>query len=201
MSSLICLNSTGGCASTALFDAIAGCGFLCTPNNFTTSSPAARFKHTISPPRFPYISKAIFVYGDPVLSTLSIFRRNLAKGHLKNKGLCVIDNFNYDLESYLRGGRDWFCLETHIREWTAHESAYPILCIKSDWQWDFASLIFRDYLGASSIPSEFKRKPRSTSSDAFSAEVITRVASLLKPSVELYESLPPLMLLDAKKPG
>ena len=44
-----------------------------------------RCKHTLYPPVYSEIEKAIFVVGDPVQSIISIFRRDMVKTHIQNK--------------------------------------------------------------------------------------------------------------------
>lgn len=121
--SAIC-NSIGGVGSTFLFDIIEANVPEASPNNFPPG--AQQWKHTIFPPQFRKVRKALFVFGRPDLAVLSIFRRGICSVHLWNKGL---PRANFNLQEYIENGADLFRTEEHLRNWTRPGSPYPILCV------------------------------------------------------------------------
>ena len=73
--SYVC-NSIGGVASTSVFDFLHARLPKVSENRFKRG--VSQWKHTPYPPVSPSVRKAIFLYGDPVRATASIFRRDLA---------------------------------------------------------------------------------------------------------------------------
>lgn len=120
---VIC-NSIGGVGSTFLFDIVQDNVPGTSPNNFPPGSQ--HWKHTIFPPQFQEVRKALFVFGRPDLAVLSIFRRGICSVHLWNKGLPRAD---LDLEDYIDNGADVLRTEEHLRHWTTPGAPYPILCV------------------------------------------------------------------------
>jgi hypothetical protein len=211
------LNSIGGCASSQLFKIINSLGVESNRDHFHQGINFGRCKHTLYPPVYDEIEKAIFVMGDPVQSIISIFRRDMAVTHIENKGLPLhptrTDNVeihpqtkeiyrvhpqfvkNYTLEEYVRGGQDWFMTYEHIYNWTQRKTKYPILCVKSDVQWKYGKEIFVDFLGQQSVPSEYVQRDRNSTIDLVPENMKEEFTSILKDATELYNSLPEFTIL------
>ena len=212
MSEVTVLNSIGGCASSQLFKIINGLGVGSNYDHFHEGINFGRCKHTLYPPVYSEIEKAIFVVGDPVQSIISIFRRDMVKTHIQNKGLPLhptrTDNVelhpeskeiyrvkpefkkNYTIEEYVDGGQDWFMTYEHIYNWTQGKTKYPVLCVKSDVQWNYAKEIFVDFLGQESIPSQYKKKERNSKIDLIQNNLRDQFTDILKEATELYNQLP-----------
>ena len=67
MEEVTVLNSIGGCASSQLFKIINGLGIESNRDHFHQGINFGRCKHTLYPPVYEEIEKAIFVMGDPCL--------------------------------------------------------------------------------------------------------------------------------------
>lgn len=212
MSEVTVLNSIGGCASSQLFKIINGLGIESNRDHFHQGINFGRCKHTLYPPQYKEIDKAIFVMGDPVQSVISLFRRDMGITHIENKGLPLhptrTDNVeihpttkeiyrthpefkkHYNLKEYVEGGMDWFMTYEHIYNWTQRDTPYPILCIKSDTQWDYGKEIFVDFLGCDGVPDSYVKKPRNSSMNLVPDEMREEFTEILSKATELYEELP-----------
>ena len=217
MSEVTVLNSIGGCASSQLFKIINGLGIESNYDHFHEGINFGRCKHTLYPPMYSEIEKSIFVMGDPVQSVISIFRRDMAVTHIQNKGLPLhptrTDNVelhpeskeiyrvkpefkkNYTLEEYVNGGLDWFMTYEHIYNWTQREVSYPVLCVKSDVQWNYAKEIFVDFLGQGSVPEQYQQKSRNSKIDLVPENMKEQFTSILQQATDLYNSLPEFFTL------
>ena len=212
MSEVTILNSIGGCASSQLFKIVNELGIESNSDHFHQGINFGRCKHTLYPPQYSEIDRAIFVMGDPVQSVISLFRRDMGITHIENKGLPLhptrTDNVelhpeskeiykvhpqykkNYNLKEYVDGGLDWFMTYEHIHNWTTYPVRYPILCVKSDVQWDYGKEIFVDFLRQKSVPPNYKKKPRNSTLDLVPEDKREKFESILQIATDLYNSLP-----------
>jgi len=212
MEEVTVLNSIGGCASSQLFKIINSLGIESNRDHFHQGINFGRCKHTLYPPVYEEIEKAIFVMGDPVQSIISIFRRDMPVTHIENKGLPLhptrTDNVEihpqtkeiyrvhsqfvkkYSLEEYVRGGQDWFMTYEHIYNWTQRQIKYPVLCVKSDVQWKYGKEIFVDFLGQEKVPEQYVQRDRNSTIDLIPDDMKDEFTSILKDATELYNSLP-----------
>ena len=216
MSEVTVLNSIGGCASSQLFKIINGQGIESNSDHFHEGINFGRCKHTLYPPQYKEIDKAIFVVGDPVQSVISLFRRDMAVTHIQNKGLPLhptrTDNVemhpeskeiyrvhpefkkHYTLQEYVDGGLDWFMTYEHIYNWTTYETNYPILIVKSDIQWDYGKEIFVDFLGCKSVPESYVKKPRNSNLDLVTEDLREDFKKILQKATDLYNTLPDFVI-------
>jgi len=217
MSEVTILNSIGGCASSQLFKIINDIGIESNRDHFHEGINYGRCKHTLYPPAYKQIDRAIFVVGDPIDSVISIFRRNMAWTHIQNKGLPLhpirTDNvelhpeskeiyrvhpeyrLNYTLEEYVDGDIDWFMTYEHIYNWTQTTTKYPILIVKSNVQWDYASEIFIDFLSHDCVPDGYVKKPRNSKIDLVPENLQEEFKSILYRATRIYNSLPDFQIL------
>lgn len=217
MSEVTVLNSIGGCASSQLFKIINGLGIESNFDHFHQGINFGRCKHTLYPPMYSEIEKAIFVVGDPLQSVISIFRRDMAVTHIENKGLPLhptrTDNVElhpeskeiyrvqpqfrkqYTLDEYVRGGLDWFMTYEHIYNWTQRKTNYPILCVKSDVQWKYGKQIFVDFLNQETVPSEYVQRPRNSKIDLIPEDKREEFTAILQSATDLYNDLPDIQVL------
>lgn len=217
MSEVTILNSIGGCASSQLFKIINGLGIESNTDHFHQGINFGRCKHTLYPPQYKEIDKAIFVMGDPVQSVISLFRRDMGITHIENKGLPLhptrTDNVelhpeskeiyrvkpeykkHYNMKEYVDGGYDWFMTYEHIYNWTQLDTHYPILVVKSDVQWDYGKEIFVDFLGVDKVPDNYVKKPRNSTMNLVPDEMQDRFVEILEKASNLYNELPDFQIL------
>lgn len=216
MSEVTVLNSIGGCASSQLFKIINEIGIESNPDHFHEGINFGRCKHTIYPPAYREVEKAIFIVGDPVQSVISLFRRNLPWTHIQNKGLPLhptrTDNvelhpvskeiyrthpeykMHYNMDEYVKGEIDWFMTYEHILNWTSRKMHYPILCVKSDVQWDYAKEIFIDFLNHDRIPEGYVKKSRNSNLDLVPEKHRDKFIEMLQDATNLYNKLPDITI-------
>lgn len=93
-------------------------------------------KHMYCPPKpMPSVIRIIYLYGDPILAALSIFRRNLQYYHSKKlltinrKRISPIPD-NMTIDEYASNGIDKFYFKDHFKNWFCSEIQNPILFMK-----------------------------------------------------------------------
>jgi len=121
--------SAGGVGTTFLMDAI---GQYKTVNN---SSNLDGYKHLPIPPiSFNPKIKVIYVFGDPVLASISLFRRNYhhaqSKWATKFQEQTYIIPENLSLEDYALNHEDGHYFEKHFHNWRHEFLCYPSLFLK-----------------------------------------------------------------------
>ena len=136
--------SFGGVGTTFLMDGIAAFRATNQPDN------RDGYKHLPIPPIAATRDlKAIYVFGDPVLAAVSLFRRGYhqTQSHVNSK----FQHFDYripeqkSLENYAAEGTDGLYFSSHFHNWQAGSSQYPVLFLKYDAIYDSLDLI-RDFL-------------------------------------------------------
>ena len=97
--------------------------------------------HRPSSPSLPYgCSKAIYVFGDPVLAVISTQNRfSKDKKHFRNCG-CYKDLSDIDIYK-----RDEMNLEETFDSWYNREHSYPVCCVRYESIWKHKSKI-EDFL-------------------------------------------------------
>ena len=123
------VSSYGGVGTTFLLN------FLSNYKNTNDSNDSDGLKHLKNPPTNLHRDiKFIYIYGNPILATISIFRRNYHfKQSLKlqkqtNKKINVIPR-EMCLEEYASEGIDKFLFEDHFYNWY-DKAIYPTFFVK-----------------------------------------------------------------------
>ena len=156
--------SYGGGGTTLLLKEIAKFG--------TTNDPLDNdgYKHFPIPPiSFSKTVKYIYIYGDPVLATVSLFKRKFqvhqaVKLNRFNLFRRKIDP-NLDISAYASAGRDSLRFSEHFLEWRRWTQGKQILFLKYEEIFNNLEVI-RDFLD---LPKEFveqfpAKRPRASSS-------------------------------------
>ena len=192
-------NSIGGVASTSVFDFLTANLPKVSENRFRRG--VSQWKHTPYPPISPSIRKAIFLYGDPMSATTSIFRRNLCQVHLANKGL---PSFPMTFEDYLDLSRDVFRTSEHIANWTAGIDQYPILCIKSDVVFEQADVIcdfFEIRANREKFPQRLERTTTTVLHEQLGETKYQKLEEVLRDANTLFRQLPDVFIATARSDG
>lgn len=135
--------SYGGSGTTFLIDFLKRHTTINSPNSLEDG-----IKHIISP-QHPVldgkiVNKAIYIYGDPIDATLSLFRRDFVKymipkinsrHHCDGASLISyrdsnVRNISY--RDYLTNGEDELSFQEHWTNWNNEHVDFPILFIKFD---------------------------------------------------------------------
>ena len=191
--SYVC-NSIGGVASTSVFDFLGDNLPKVTENKFRPGT--SQWKHTLYPPISPSVRKGIFLFGDPMQATASLFRRNLCRVHLANKGL---PSFALSFEDYLDLSHDVFRTSEHIKNWTAGSSQYPVLCVKSEAVFENGEKLC-DFFGIDRNRERFpRRQDRSITTDL--AELLgerkhSKLRDILSEANSVVQQLPDIFVVE-----
>lgn len=102
-------------------------------------------------------TRVVYMFGNPMNAVLSFFNRRIQRSHLHGFGdqedQCgdkewavkhcknVYGDWRsldpaWDLEDYLRNGKDLFRLEDHFNRWATAKRPYPILLLRYETLWD-----------------------------------------------------------------
>ncbi len=132
--------SFGGVGTTFLMDAI-------TPFRLTNRSDNGDgYKHLPIPPLSSRKNlKTIYVFGDPVLAAVSLFRRgyHCTQSHANAK----FQDFDYlipedkSLEDYVTGRKDGLYFTSHFKNWLSGSGEYSVLFLKYDAIYDSLDVI------------------------------------------------------------
>ncbi len=170
--------SAGGVGTTFLMEAIAKY------KKVNKSSNADGYKHLPIPPiSFNSALKVVYVYGDPVLACLSLFRRNYHHAQSKWATKFQEDKYiipaTYHVEDYATRNEDGHYFEEHKNNWEQKYLCYPTFFIKYD---DIHNSI-QDLSSFLDLPPSFidnfpERKPRQSASDKLSQETLSNIKKI-----------------------
>lgn len=129
-------------------------------------------KHLPIPPiSFNPNIRFIYVYGDPVLATISLFRRQYQYPHSRklqqyqNVSMSPIPK-DMSLEQYASNGVDQFLFRSHFYNWYESYLFHPTMFIRFERLWDHIDLLIR-FLGLpESAINEFPEKKQRNSDPA-----------------------------------
>lgn len=163
-------------------------------------------KHTPIPPLTitPNL-KAVYIFGDPIEATVSLFRRGYHQAHLTKLAKArnsTDQNFpkNITIEGYAENLEDWFRFEEHYQNWRNIETPYPILFIKYQAIWDKIDTIFEFLELPSELKSEFPvQKARQSKIDTLSKSTRENLEKLYGDFSEQVSQLPEIEI-KPKKP-
>lgn len=164
----ILVNSFGGVATTALID------FFSKYKKVNDVDNRDGLKHRRTPPNLSFISRAIYIFGNPLDSIVYHFNvreRNKEKSwggawvkkHCKNmQGEWYEFSQEWDLDDYVGNGKDLFKMKEHFDNWEQAKVNYPIMFIRYETMWEHLDEIF-DFLGISkekikNFPQKRKRR-------------------------------------------
>ena len=185
---MIVCNSIGGVASTTIFDLINEKFPYSSPNRFSPGT--MHWKHSLYPPQFSFISKGIFIIGNPELAILSIYRRKLDVIHGKNKGLPVS---KFSITEYIDNGFDVYRTLEHMQNWNESNVPYPILRVKQECMFENREAIL-SFLEIDEDPEKvFPQKKNRRSSLSMIEDLgdgyLEKYQTILGPAVEYFNSL------------
>lgn len=175
----IIVASYGGVGTTFLVE------FLSKFKNINRADDSDGIKHSILPP----ISrdkkmKFLYIYGDPQLAAISLFRRNFHHVHstkilgFANKRIRPIPR-NMTLDDYANNGVDKFLFREHFYNWYSKYLVHPTFFIKYDKLHENIEALF-EFL---EIPKEYindfpKFKKRSSSINDVSPETQNKIYNM-----------------------
>ena len=121
--------SAGGVGTTFLMDAIAAY------KKTNCSANTDGYKHLPIPPiSFNDNLKVIYVFGDPVMASLSLFRRNYH--HTQSVWATKFQQYNYvipeniNIDDYGKNKREGHYFENHFNNWKDKYLCYPTMFLK-----------------------------------------------------------------------
>jgi Sulfotransferase domain len=165
-----------------------------------------RLKHSCYPPlSMNAKQKAIYIIGDPITATISLFRReyhfNQAKKLLNIQGGKTIGLIqkHTTLQEYAEAQVDCFQFEAHYKNWRTSSVPYPILFVKYEKIWDNLDAIF-DFLNLPrSLQSSFpEKKQRNSSLDSLSDTTRRNLMVLYQDFADKLDKVPDIEILPAR---
>jgi hypothetical protein len=119
-----------------LYEFIEDCGLLVPENN----KDWMPWKHMRKPPRSSVVNngfRAVYLYGDPVQSLLSVFRRGYQGWLIDRLGGCAKEfDDKWSIKKFAEQEKDLFRLDEHIKGWRNAERAYPIMFVRYEKMWE-----------------------------------------------------------------
>ena len=162
-----------------------------------TNSPKDRdgFKHLPIPPiSFNRNIKCVFVYSDPILATISLFRRKyhaiqatkLQRWQRIAYGDCITNNTT--LEEYAIAGKDSFCFAQQFNNWHSRYLIHPTLFVKYESLFDNLEQLFH-FIGIDkqeiiNFPAKIDRK---SNIQTISSKTYEQLKTIYKPLYEEFE--------------
>jgi len=172
-----------------------------------TNSPGDRdyCKHlTIPPLGGPPNLKVIYIFGDPILATISLFNRrfhcsqSIKLQRFYRAGFLIPNKMT--LEAYAKKGKDGFFFERHFNNWYEKHQRYPTLFLKYENLFDNIDTI-SEFLN---LPPEFsenfpEKKVRNSDFISHSAETIKGLESLYGNFRDRLNDRKPVEILPEKQ--
>ena len=140
--------------------------------------------------------KFIYVFGDPVNSVISLFRRNFQYPHSSklakmNPQYSRLMSPDWTLEDYAREGADLFGFQNHFSNWYHSEVQNDILFVRMETMHQHVEAIL-DFTGlsrekADRFPAKFQRK---SNADALPAEIRDGLHAIYRDFKRQLDSVP-----------
>ena len=161
----VVVSSYGGVMSTQFIDWLSQ--YRRVNINCQNKRDAYFLKHTCYPPVSTNRHlRLVYLFDDPILSLISIFRRNFQGRHWSNitgKDIAYATTRKMgNLESYLNSDINAFPLQQHFHNWQVEPTQFPILFIRASTMWNYLDLV-QSFLGLpdeamASFPKKKKRE-------------------------------------------
>lgn len=166
---------------------------------------AGNLKHTAYPPVSIIPSqKFIYIFGDPIHATISLFQRNFH--HLQSIKIQQGSNINspipetMTLEEYAAEGIDRFGFRSHFYNWYDHSSLNPTLFVRYETLFENLPAIF-DFLDLpqSGIDTFPKKKTRASLAKKIPAETLRQLKNMYGEFQNELSSIPDIEIRKGKK--
>lgn len=189
--------SFGGVGTTFLID------FLSNYVNTNDSGDADGFKHIPLPPiQVKPNSRFIYVFGDPVIAAISLFRRGFHAKHSKK-----LQRFNWfqnlvkeneDISMYAKQGQDRLNFEEHFNNWFYYYRFYPTLFLRYDSIWNNVDSIINFLELPKYLIKHFpNKKERNSVIDSIDIETLNQLNSIYGDFRSNIQTLPDVIIRDS----
>ncbi|MEK6889064.1 MAG: sulfotransferase domain-containing protein [Nanoarchaeota archaeon] len=186
---LVC--SYGGVGTTLFID------FISKYKRVNCVDDCDRYKHLINPPNVQKkCFKAIYLFGDPIASLISLFRRNYQNAHAEK----IMDIEDWDkiaslenIDKYASEEYDLFKFKRHFDLWKNSKTDYPVLFVKFEDLWKNMGKIL-DFLeipksALQDFPKQRERESKLSSLDKKTAESLKRIYGKFAEQIKREKSL------------
>ena len=155
------------CGTTLMFGALAGLSIGgTTPKDYEGDVTKT---HSFRPGRFTEVTKAIFMFGDPVAAIVSTKKRRMTPGHFRNCGAADLDPETTDIFS-----QDVLNYEKMFDAWMRRQP-FDLICVRYETLHENAQVI------ASFFDDRYlylkPKQPRRTTTDDVSEEDLATIRS------------------------
>jgi len=161
------------------------------------------FKHIPLPPiRVKPQARFIYIFGDPIVSAISLFRRNFHYQQSKKlQRFNLIQNLinkDENISSYANRGKDKLNIEQHFNNWFQHYRLYRTLFLRYDSIWDNIGHLI-DFLELPEyVINDFpKKRERNSLIDSIDAETYDKLKSMYRNFSAQIEALPNVIIREA----
>lgn len=161
-------------------------------------------KHLDRPPLvFGNKIKALYIYGNPINATLSLFRREIQHQH-SSKTLANypdLDPISEDetIDFYFNKGVDRLKFAEHFDNWSNPEVNYPIMLLKYENIWDNLPQIFKFLNIPSSELDKFPdQKERNSSFNQLSSENKDKAEKMYGDLQRIIENCESIKIIETK---
>lgn len=190
--------SAGGVGTTFLLKAI---GKYKTTNHISNFDG---FKHITIPPITRNRNlKVIYVFGNPITATMSLFRRNFHHTQSYKMQQYLPQGYRVAMETsladYAKSGVDGFYFQRHFDNWVERYLVYPTLFLKYETLFENVEEI-RDFLN---LPQEFvtnfpAKKMRNSQVDNLDKTTLVDLKKMYGPLEAEFEKLPDFFVKEGK---
>ena len=145
--------------------------------NCNSPSDLDNLKHVVDPKVVSdNAEKFVYIFGDPVESILSLYRRN----HIGSQFTKLTGEYNkITIEEYADSGKDLLNYERQFDNWT-NFNCKPVLYLKYPHFWSHEAEILK-FLELSNDSILFKKKERTIVKSNFPKKVIEKLELIYKP--------------------
>jgi len=144
--------------------------------------------HSFSPASFTDIGKAVFLFGDPVLSVLSTKRKRMTEGHFRNCGAGHLDPETTDIFS-----ADVLNYEKMFDSWMQKQT-FDLMCLRYETLWENLSVIDAFFGRPVKIPDQRHRGTKEVRSDE---DTLIKINNTYKGLIEKIRLAPDVSIYRA----
>lgn len=175
-----------------------------------TNDPYDRdsLKHLAKPhDDLPSRVKVIYMYGDPKLAAISLFRRNFHNPHsqkllnsLGKKQPSIAKEMT--IEEYAANGVDLFYFREHFFNWYRADLQNPVLFLRYETLFDHLDFLF-EFMDMPNFAQDYfpKKKKRESANLMLSEDIHRNLDKIYSPFADELNKLKPLESRNYSKPG
>ena len=181
--------SHGGVATTTLLEFLSAHGRVNHPYD------QDRLKHLVRPPARVRPRKCfLYVYGDPVLAVMSLYRRGYVRVQARKNGNVSVKRLPVSVDDYANQGVDALRLTRHLESWLHMPLRLPVVFIDAGEVWENAVRLLAVLDLELVQPSFPPQQQRRSDLGALRPETRRSLQTMYGKYYDLIRGLPPVMV-------